>query len=81
LEENPVIENLVVAESTQGTYNTHPADVVTYTLSTAGVAHGGTIWLMKTTDKTVSVLYQQADEDSKENKAGFDLIESTFTIK
>ncbi len=83
MKENPMFGDLEVAPYPYvlGAYGKYPARVITYAMSVIGFAHSGTIRLIETGDRFVAVTYQEADEDNVDNRAGFDLIESTFIIK
>ena len=50
-----------------------------YSVDLLGVEHKGSIHLFYGNDKSIAILVQEATEDHDENKAGFRIIEQSFT--
>ncbi len=62
------------------TFNKKSAIVSDFTASVLGMKHRGSVFILTSGEKTYALMKQEMLEDIEKNKAGFKLIETTFTV-
>ncbi len=79
---NVIYKNAGMAftDNVPGEYAGHPTLTCTYTASIMGVDHRGTLHILTTEDKTITLCIQEATEDIEKNAVGFEKVETTFKI-
>ncbi len=73
--------NITFEAIEDGTYNGKPARVANYRLTLLSDETEGSLYCFYGSMKTFALVKQQSTEDDAKNKKGFELIESSFTIK
>ena len=63
------------------TYGKYQVLSIPYSFSILNMPHSGTLYAMETEQWLICICVQGADKDAGTNKAGFELIESTFAIE
>ena len=80
LREDTVLGELEFTEVPDASYAGHKALCTSYAVTVGGIPHSGRIYVLEHSGTVVSIIAQEADEDNRVNKNGFDLIESTFKL-
>lgn len=73
--------DLKFGKTAEAAYHHFPAIVSDYTMSLLGVKHRGVICCFYGKSKTITILEQEALEDTLDNKEGLKKIEDTFVSK
>lgn len=73
--------NLVFKDIYENKFNQLNTTSIEFTVSILGIKHQGIIHFFHEKGKTFSLLIQEAIEDKKKNRNGFELIEQSFSIE
>ena len=76
-----LLSNIQFEKEKEATYGQHKGLVCEYTFSIMSVEHEGRLYVFHSNGKSVCVTEQEAIEDKAENKAGFEKVKETLTIK
>lgn len=79
--EEDFFDDLNVTPVSSGNYGKYPVNMIEYTGSVEKYPHRGRISMFVLDGRSVSVMEQEATEDTKANKEGFETIESTLEFK
>lgn len=81
LADNSIFDNLTFTDIPDATFNGMTSLGAAYTMSVQGLSHRGTIYVFGNNATTVGVVKQEAMEDSQRNAEGFDVFETSFSLK
>ena len=81
LQNNPMVKNLNFESIKDNKFNGITARSTRFNFKTMGIKHEGLIYAFSSTNNSIVILPQEAEEDKKVNSQGFDMIERTFEIK
>lgn len=76
-----VFDNIVFKPNVQDSYNGISCVSCKFTVSVLGVKHRGVVYSFYRQGKSFLIVHQEAIEDITVNRAGFDLISSTFRVQ
>ncbi|MDR3339346.1 MAG: hypothetical protein LBT25_04480 [Candidatus Symbiothrix sp.] len=77
---NNLAPNIKFTEIKESVYGEYPALLSTYTVDFLTVPHQGSVYMFYLNGKAICISYQEANEDEKKNKAGFDKITASFKV-
>lgn len=73
--------NIIFGDYYDNTFNNSRSMSTNYTFNFLGIPHDGTINIIHSADKKISVVFQGAIEDKAKNKKGFEMIENNFKFE
>ena len=73
--------NIIFGDYYDNTFNNSRSMSKNYTFNFLGIPHDGTINIIHSGDKKISVVFQGAIEDKAKNKKGFEMIENNFKFE
>ncbi|MDR1456415.1 MAG: hypothetical protein LBJ01_12245 [Tannerella sp.] len=80
MEENAIFSNLKFRDVTDGFYGKYGGLACEYTTSVLSVPHQGCIYVFNANGKNLGILRQEATEDLKVNRSGFEKLAESFTV-
>ena len=80
-EEQPMFKELEFCEPSDTVFNGYVALTINYTFNITTMPHTGKILILGDEEKTISIVMQEADEDTRKNKDGFAAFMESFSFE
>ena len=81
LQSNTILKNLKFDAIKDSKFNGNTSRSSNFEFKTFGIKHEGSIYAFSNENNSIVILKQEALEDRKANKNGFDIIENSFELK